>query len=330
MLMLFINELSPSRTMVIKGCDNRDLSNHVNINVIINIRNLFPSIDFYCNNGANSNYCLIGGIILKKKVFTLVLSLSLFASGIAAASSQWGQFNGMEIVKIRVNGTEINPEIPGHIEEGSTMLPLRAVSQYLGANVQWHPDDYSVDISTPKPTLSLKQLNKIGEPVGIVYALDASGNYISQGSGFLLDGGVFVTCSHVIIANTKSLYIDVNGKTYTTSTYLFNDPETDLAAVKIDAPAAVKYTTTFPVAGEKVYSLGFPNGKFQISEGFFVKSDGQEITHTAMTYHGSSGGILVNSVGEIVGITSSGALNTESNGAIPISVALQELDKLNK
>lgn len=268
---------------------------------------------------------------MKKKILIVAVLCTALLGGVAGAASLNGDYAGQPIVKIRIDGMEIHPEVPGFIQDGNTMLPLRYIAQSLRANVQWHPEDYSVDITTPRP-LTLKQLNKIGEGVGIVYALDAGNNYISQGSGFMLGGGVFVTCSHVIIANTTSLLITVNGKSYTTNgQYLFNDPATDLAAVKIDAPESLKYTTTLPIPADKVYSLGFPKEKFQINEGFFASWDGKaQITHTATTDHGNSGGILINSNGEVIGVTSAKVENTDTNRAIPISFVLQELDKLNK
>ena len=50
-----------------------------------------------------------------------------------------------------VNGQQVNLDVPAHIVDGSTMLPLRAVAEAAGAGVDWDPERRIARI-TPRPT----------------------------------------------------------------------------------------------------------------------------------------------------------------------------------
>ena len=82
-----------------------------------------------------------------RKFLLLVCLFCLFA-GVVNASSINGEYNGNPIVKVKVNGKEIASEVPAQIIDGSTLLPLRAVSEALGAEVKWDENTYSVEISS--------------------------------------------------------------------------------------------------------------------------------------------------------------------------------------
>lgn len=80
-----------------------------------------------------------------KKIILVIFSFFLI-SGVVSASSINGEYNGNPIVKVYVNGSEIRPEVPAHIVDGTTMLPMRAVAEALGADVEWESSSYTVNI----------------------------------------------------------------------------------------------------------------------------------------------------------------------------------------
>lgn len=269
---------------------------------------------------------------MKRKLLIGILGFAMLAGTTYAASPN--------IVSVLVNGKKVQD---GTIIGNSTMLPLRAVAEALEADVVWDNAKKQAIITTSqqavqpvqqppaaKSGLSLEQLNKIGENVGEVYPLDSGGNFVGQGSGFLLGGGVFVTNNHVGSVGVK-LRIDLNGKSYMTdSKPLFSDEKLDLYAVKIDAVGGVKISAELPKEKEHLYTVGFPNGKFTLAEGYVAyistMSGFDEIVHTAKEDRGSSGGILVSDKGEVIGVTKSGNDAGTANFSIPIKY-VQELNK---
>ena len=124
-----------------------------------------------------------------KKIILVIFSFFLI-SGVVSASSINGEYNGNPIVKVYVNGSEIRPEVPAHIVDGTTMLPMRAVAEALGADVEWDQSTYAAqiiklerdDISTAKATISSAKevLAESGIKVtNLIFAIDDKGPYVS-------------------------------------------------------------------------------------------------------------------------------------------------------
>ncbi|WP_068774260.1 copper amine oxidase N-terminal domain-containing protein [Paenibacillus sp. FJAT-26967] len=115
---------------------------------------------------------------MKKKVISIAAVLSIFA-GVVSASSINGSYKGHSIVKVKVNGDYVSSDVPGINLDGTTMLPVRAVAESLGANVKWDPDTYTAEIA-PSPTL--KSIDEIAKHLKSynIYSLD----YHTDGSGY--------------------------------------------------------------------------------------------------------------------------------------------------
>lgn len=89
---------------------------------------------------------------MKMKVpFVVVLALLLsFGVGAVYGSMQadHGEFEGFPIVQVEVDGEVIESDIPAVNLEGRTMVPLRFVSEALGAYVDWDHERYTAIVST--------------------------------------------------------------------------------------------------------------------------------------------------------------------------------------
>ena len=86
---------------------------------------------------------------MKKRGLVLILSaviLVVFAGH--AFGSLDGSYSGFPIVKIVVNGQEIRGDVPGVILSGRTMVPVRFVSEALGADVTWDQATLTVGITS--------------------------------------------------------------------------------------------------------------------------------------------------------------------------------------
>lgn len=167
----------------------------------------------------------------------------------------------------------------------------------------------------PKEALSQSQIEqKLNRSVLKVYVYDYDKTtLLSQGSGFFINNmGDFVTNAHVV---DGAYFIEV--KTYIGGTYevdkiySFNDTNTDLAVCHAkNAVATPVEFATDATAGETVYALGYPNDSFTLrtSKGVLtaesVSAGGKTYyENTADIDHGSSGGVLVNGEGKVIGIT---------------------------
>ena len=133
------------------------------------------------------------------------------------------------------------------------------------------------------------------------------------------------------------------------ATVVGSDENTDLALLKIDAdgliPAVLGNSNDLKL-GEKALTLGYPLGLGLSASGGMVSgldkeinselSNGKTVTMTliqtdASINPGNSGGPLLNSKGEVIGITSSKIASSSIEGigfAIPISDAIPILDSL--
>jgi hypothetical protein len=58
-------------------------------------------------------------------------------------------------VKLYVNGDEPAAEVAPFIRDGNTLVPFRAISEALKANVTWNPDDRSVEVTRGDVTVKL-------------------------------------------------------------------------------------------------------------------------------------------------------------------------------
>jgi len=172
-----------------------------------------------------------------------------------------------------------------------------------------------------------------------------------QGSGFILNKeGLILTNNHVI-ENGQKVEVTLSDKHQYKAQVVTVDKGHDLALIKIDAPNLVPVTlaetSTGLMVGQRVYAIGNPFGlsgtmtRGIISAIRSVRSpeNGNPIEDAIQTdasvNPGNSGGPLLNSRGEVIGITtmiaSNGAEQSSGIGfAIPINTAKAVLDDFAK
>jgi len=87
-----------------------------------------------------------------KRLLLVSCSLFLLGTATAFAGSLWGEYGGYSIARVMVNGQEVggaDSDVPPIIINGSTMLPVRAVSDALHALVEWNDAAKTVSIYQP-------------------------------------------------------------------------------------------------------------------------------------------------------------------------------------
>ena len=171
-----------------------------------------------------------------------------------------------------------------------------------------------------------------------------------QGSGFVYDfaGRTVVLTNYHVVQDTTGLSVTFSDGDGYAATVLGTDPYSDLAVLSVDAPAfEFKPVTIVSSAslrvGEPVIAIGNPYGLVGSLTTGVVSATGRTITEdTAGGYAianiiqtstpinpGNSGGPLLNSVGNVVGITA--AIVSDSQGlgfAIPSNTILREISAL--
>jgi len=170
-----------------------------------------------------------------------------------------------------------------------------------------------------------------------------------QGSGFILTKeGLILTNNHVI-GNAQRLEVMLSDKHKYKARVLAVDKNHDLALIKIDAPSLTPVTLSDSrnlMVGQRVYAIGNPFGlNGTMTRGIIsaIRSirgpQGNPIEDAIQTdaavNPGNSGGPLLNSHGEVIGITTMIASNgaDQSSGigfAIPINTARAMLDDYAK
>ena len=168
---------------------------------------------------------------------------------------------------------------------------------------------------------------------------DSKGNEMIQGSGFFIGEGIVLTNYHVIEKSKKG-YINLIGKKtkYDLLKVMSEDKEKDLAIVSVsylDASPLPLIDKKAVVIGEKVYVIGTPLGfEGTISEGIVsgirIVDSRNILQITAPISPGSSGGPVLNSNGEVIGIAFlSYKYGQNLNFAIPVSELIQLINERN-
>ncbi len=166
------------------------------------------------------------------------------------------------------------------------------------------------------------------------------------GSGVIISNSGYILTNNHVVQDTLAVTVNLaNGDQYT-GTVTSRDEIRDIALIKIIAsnlPAAVLGNSANLLIGEKVISMSYPlslSGSITATEGmvsaFFTKKDTN--THNIQTdaamNPGSSGGPLINLMGEVVGINSwivkisSGTSIQGANFALAINDVNDVLTKL--
>ncbi len=182
----------------------------------------------------------------------------------------------------------------------------------------------------------------------IGYGFQQTGETSASGSGIIIsENGYILTNNHIVNSTSNSLFYEVS-KAKSVKVYLFNDDtpydaeiigtdsQTDLAVIKIDKDnltAAELGDSSSVKVGEFAMAIGNPLGlKSTVTSGIIsavnrevTTSDGTKyvlIQTDAAINSGNSGGALVNSKGQVIGINTLkiAATGVENMGfAIPIN-----------
>jgi len=198
---------------------------------------------------------------------------------------------------------------------------------------------FTSNYSALSEPLSLDEQNNINvydKTAPSIVSIDADvPDGVSSGTGCIIDSrGIILTSSHVI-ENAKNIEISVStGKKYKAKLIAIMGENNDLAIIKIspDKPLSIIKLgdSTKIKVGQKVLAIGNPFGFTKtLTTGIISRIDYQKnkIQTDAAINPGCSGGPLLNSSGEVIGISQS-IYNPDNNKsnigigfAVPVNAA---------
>jgi serine protease Do len=166
----------------------------------------------------------------------------------------------------------------------------------------------------------------------------------AQGSGFIVSpDGIILTNAHVV-KGASEVTVKMTDRREYSAKVLGADPKTDVAVIKIDAknlPTLAMGKAKNLKVGEWVLAIGSPFGFENTVTAGVVSAKGRSLPDDSLVPFiqtdvavnpGNSGGPLINTHGEVVGINSQ--IYSRSGGfqgvsfAIPIDIALQIKDQI--
>lgn len=241
-----------------------------------------------------------------------------------------------------VNGRQVVLDAPARVEQGRTLVPLRFVSETLGAQVDWDPVTERADIRWQPPsavTVTEPRAPGAGPADGAQtgagawpvdrpnQAIDLTQEVVDRalratvevwtdvglGSGFFIhDDGIVVTNYHVIDGASRIQIRTHDGRTHAVLGVTATDATRDVAVLKTGArhyPALPLAVRARPRAGQRVVAVGSPLGLSGTVTDGIVSNPAREldgvtyIQHTAPISSGNSGGpLILASTGEVIGM----------------------------
>lgn len=247
-----------------------------------------------------------------KKFIASLLCMSLFIPCASAGA-----------VDIYVNGQIIDKQ--GYIDNGTTYVPVRAISENLGAAVDW--DGQSVHVTMSEDDTVANLIESASESVVAIVGNYKAGRgaaadyneFTAHGTGVVIkSNGTILTNAHVV-ADIENITVVFNDGTSYAATVQCTDADTDLATIKINKlglkPISPALSTDDLKIGRTVIAIGTPislamrnSATKGIISGLNVSVSGSNypLTQTdAAINPGNSGGPLIDLQGRLIGINSS-------------------------
>ena len=172
---------------------------------------------------------------------------------------------------------------------------------------------------------------------GSASPVPGGGQAQAQGSGWVYDSdGHIVTNDHVVDGATSIKVRFWDGKTYS-ATVVGTDKSTDLAVIKVDAPSSELYPlavgdSTQLQVGDGVVAIGSPFGLeetvtsgivsalHRAIQGMTNFTINDSIQTDAAINHGNSGGPLLNTQGQVVGVNAQIKSDSGGNEGVGFSI----------
>jgi S1-C subfamily serine protease len=153
-----------------------------------------------------------------------------------------------------------------------------------------------------------------GASLGVVRLRVETCDGLGFGSGFLVNGSQIVTNRHVVEDSVAITAETSSGESLPTTAAMMSQ-DLDLGVVTLETPRsdALALASVEPVLGDRILVLGYPGGgdftasggrMIEVVDGDLYGVEGQLAVSDAHVEPGNSGGPVINSNGQVVGVLS--------------------------
>jgi S1-C subfamily serine protease len=236
----------------------------------------------------------------------------------------------------------INPPLtvaPG--ERAPTVAPIGPARTAALPDREIPPlgDDY-----TPEERASIRVYDQSNRSVVNINTLTVKADFFFRevpsegaGSGSILDKAGHILTNHHVIEDANQISVTLHDGNSYDAKLVGQDPVNDIAVLKIDAPAETLFPVTFGDSsklrvGQRVYALGNPFGLERTMTTGIISSLNrtlpsrtgrlmkQIIQLDAALNRGNSGGPLLNTRGELIGMNTAIASRTGENTGVGFAI----------
>ena len=198
----------------------------------------------------------------------------------------------------------------------------------------------TVQNAEPTASTSAMSVNSIYRRAyrGVVEITVQTGSGSAEGSGFVYDSSGHIVTNDHVVNGAQSISVKFwNGKTYDAQV-VGSDSSTDLAVIKVDAPDSQLHPLSLGVSsdlqvGDSVVAIGSPFGLEETVTSGIVSALHRSIDSLNQRFriidsiqtdaainHGNSGGPLLDSNGQVVGVNAQ--IRSDSGGSDGIGFAI--------
>lgn len=168
--------------------------------------------------------------------------------------------------------------------------------------------------------VKIEVMNDLGHPIiqGSGVALGPSMPKLNKNVLFSLDTGTDILTNYHVIENAKFIIVETANDKTLAANIVFFDRDSDLAIIRVPTSIVSREIniSNSPEVGDKVAAIGHPLGlPLTISEGIISGAPNKQhgiLRTTAAVSHGSSGGGLFDSAGNLIGIMVFGSVSNEA------------------
>ena len=167
-----------------------------------------------------------------------------------------------------------------------------------------------------------------------IFGMTVSGSV--SGSGFVISSDGYILTNYHVVASIQGLYVGLPDSGQAEAVLVGSDPETDLALIKISGESGLPFIglgdTSKLKVGQSVLAIGNPFDVGQTVTSGIISALGRHglglnsyedfIQTDAAINQGNSGGALVNTEGELIGINTAIFSPEQSDGFIGIGFAI--------
>ncbi|MBN2794557.1 MAG: trypsin-like peptidase domain-containing protein [Clostridia bacterium] len=242
---------------------------------------------------------------------------------------------------------QVNDEIINNAQEEYPVITYKSITyfpmtwRYAVDNFNWKTswssetgfminavkESTTQNIPTEKEALTREAVKQLSDAV-VKLEVDLNDDSSATGSGFFLDAKGTLITNHHVVEDAKSIKVQYDdGSYYSGEVHLLGFNKTlDLALLDLDVedvPFLEVGEGSSYKEGDLVYAIGSPLGVLNVfSEGEISVIRSNDIEITAPIDHGSSGGALFNTFGEVIGITSA---VSEDDSKVGFAIRIEKL-----